>query len=234
MMCPGRFPSPTPSREASPVPHSQPESPSPTPQRRTAPRDFTASDTFRKRPRFADSESEPIVSRARERLSIPTRPSSAIGHRAADKRRVSNPLPDTSRSNVQNYGNASLAQVPRQRAVSAQFGPRTSDSPPSSRPFPPSQPTQLTVSESSCLVDIRLREKLQEPLKSDDCGVIYILRNNAQPQQGYKIGLTERPNYFARTDEHRTTCKFEPEVVYRAYDVYCSSRTDQLIRADLT
>jgi hypothetical protein len=194
------------------------------------PWDFTASDAFRKRPRFAASESEPIMSRVSERLSTSTRPSLAPSHRATDKRRVSNPLPSTSRSDVQSDSNAVLVQVPRQRAASAQSGRLAPDSPLSSTT---SQPIQLPVSDSSRLIDIKLRKKLQEPVKSDTCGVIYILRDKARQDRGYKIGWTTRLDYSARIDEHRRTCKFEPLVVHKVYDVYCGHRTEQLIHGDL-
>jgi hypothetical protein len=212
------------------MPHIRNGSPSPTSQPRTVRLDFTASDAFRKRPRFAVSESEPIVSRVDDRLSIPTRPSSTS---AANKRRISNPLPSISRSIFQSDDNAVFAQVPRPRAISAQLRLPAPGSPPSNRPRSPGQPYQLPVSESSRLVDIKLREKLREPLKNDTRGVIYILRDDARPYLGHKIGWTKRPDYRARINEHRKDCKFEPHIVHTVSDVHCGHRVEQLIHADL-
>jgi hypothetical protein len=86
-MCPGRFPSPTPSRETSPVLSvrtNSPGSPARILKQRSTSLNFTAPISSRKRPRFSDVQSAPNVPSS-------TPPAQSASH---DRRRASDPLPN--------------------------------------------------------------------------------------------------------------------------------------------
>jgi hypothetical protein len=226
-MCPGRFPSPTPSRETSPEPSIEPESPSVSPQHPAVSLNFTASNSFRKRPRFADSQSDPVLPRTGGQASTPTKSPPSARIRASDQRRASDPL----QSGRQHRGRATLPQQREQRAFSAQSQPPSFTNVP--RLHTTNQPSQFPVPESS-RIDIELRTKLREPLTSKDGqGIIYVLRDLSRPHLGIKIGVTKRLDYKKRINEHQTTCKIVPEVIFLVCDVENSLRAEKLIHIEL-
>jgi hypothetical protein len=234
-MYPGQFPSPTPSRETSPIPSSRPlfnsKRLSPNTQTRTTSSDFTAPHSFRKRPRFADPQSEPIVPQSRHHGSDH---SLDANHRAADRRRASDPLRNGLQSSNLRDRDALREPPSQQHLTSTSFGNPPIDTHSSNGPSSPSRSIQLSTSQSSRLNDIKIRKKLQEPLTSCDTrGVIYILQDKARPERGYKIGSTKRADYLKRIAEHQRDCRFEPVTVLFSCNVEYVDRTEQLIHIDL-
>ncbi|KAH3915368.1 hypothetical protein HBH56_073250 [Parastagonospora nodorum] len=224
-MCPSRFPSPTPSRETSPGPSIRLESPSVSPQHPVPSLNFTASGSFRKRPRIADSQSEPVVPRNDDQASSPSPSYLSPETHATNRRRASDPLQGSMQS-------PNPGQRRRIRAVSAQSG-RRPRSPRIAR-----QPILLSTSQSSRLIDTQLREKLRETLTPKDAigtiGTIYTFENPDRPDLGVKIGLTECADYTKRIESHRKRCKFEPDEIVFQHNVQNCFRTEQLILAELS
>jgi hypothetical protein len=220
MMCPGRFPSPTPSREASPVPSTEGASPSPRAQHRVPSLDFTAPISFRKRPRFAETQSDSVVDH--DRLS--TSHLSATAHHTNSRRRVSDPLQDRTQSCASTNANTYPQQG--RRAISTSSG-----SPPHSVPRVPAQPP---VPPTCRVVDGNLRKKLREPLTDKDTrGIVYVFRDPSNTHRGYKIGWTTREDEQIRINEQGRACKFKPELVHAVYDVKNAFRAELLIHLDL-
>jgi hypothetical protein len=235
MACPGRFPSPTPSREASPIPSAGKAGPYLDTEYCATVIDFTAPGSSRKRPRFAETQSDTAV--VHEDLSEHCLP--ATSQRANGKRRVSDPLQQG--SHVQPFIDADpdSHQRQRKRVVSTPSISRTPRSPPSSALLVPARPStpqspQSPTPQSSRSIDIKLCEKLLQPLTNEDeIGTIYVLRDPSKPDQGYKIGYSHRADYQERIDEHHSRCDFEPKVVHTIYYVENAFRTEQLILLDL-
>jgi hypothetical protein len=256
-MCPGRFPSPTPSREASPDPCTKgllvPTRAFVADPHHENSLDFTASASFRKRPQFSDSKSDPVISRLGARSSIASSPL-AIKKRATDRRRASDPFESPLRART-SRGNKIHRSPPQGRSVSAQHVPSPPSPPASNKRASPRTPIQLADSESSWLVDVRLRKQLQEPLTSRDIplplatedkrGVIYIVKDSDQeskqdpdqdpnqPKRGIKIGWSSRADYEKRLQEHRAACGYEPGYINTANNVLNSFRAERLIHLDL-
>lgn len=220
-ICPGRFPSPTPSRETSPEPSLRLESPSVSPQHSVPSLNFTASGSFRKRPHLADSQSEPVVPRNDDQASsLPSSHLSPAIH-ATNRRRVSDPL----QSSMQN---PSPGERRRIRAVSAQ-SVRRPRSPQITRP-----PILPSTSTSSHLIDVQLRAKLRETLTPKDAlGTIYMLQVESRPEFGTKIGYTRRADYTKRINEHQDRCNLVLNVIAPEHDVENCFRVEQLVLLEL-
>jgi hypothetical protein len=235
MACPGRFPSPTPSREASPIPSAGKAGPYLDTEYCATVIDFTAPSSSRKRPRFAETQSDTAVDH--KDLSEHCLP--ATSQRATGKRRVSDPLQQG--LHVQAFIDAgpNSRQRQRKRVVSTPSISRTPVSPPQAAPpasAPPSTPQSPRPSTPHLprSIDIKLREKLQEPVTDKDkIGIIYVLKDPLKLDRGYKIGYSHHADYLKRIDQHRYTCAFEPKVVHVVYDVVYAYKTEQLILLDL-
>jgi hypothetical protein len=241
-MCPGRFPSPTPSRETSPAPSTQSEFSSGSPSPKThVMDDFTASHSFLKRPRFAESQSETIATQ----ISQNPQTSKTLDLAVNRKRRTSDPLRAKKQPGIQK--DAPVLRKPRdqQRASSSPLmqtlGADTSTFSTSSQANPivpnvqpPTPPRPTTPALSPRVIDLQLRERLQEPLTfSDTTGVLYIYRHPEQPDWGFKIGVTKRANYQARLNEHRRKCGFEPRIVHTSQVIRWCARAEKLVHLDL-
>jgi hypothetical protein len=222
MMHPGRFPSPTPSREASPVNFTRNLGSYPYAKHRIAVPDFTQPISARKRPRFTETQSDTAVEH--EDLSYPCLPSTS--QRATEKRRASDPLQHGLQTHTLIDADANTQQAQRQRVFSTPSISRPPRSPPRS--------AQQSSLRSPRSIDIQLREKLHELLTpKDQVGIIYVLRDPRRPDKGYKIGCCRRADYQKRIAEHRERCDFEPKVVHTVHDVENAFRTEQLILLDL-
>jgi hypothetical protein len=248
-MWPGQFPSPTPSRETSPAPTRDPlstfGSPSPPTQHRPISSNFTAPASFRRRPRFADSQSEPVVLQHRQQPSISTSLSPIVNHRATERRRISDPLHSCLRKGSPKDGNKIQEPGLKQRAASASSAQpswadhsTTTDDPHAAAKRLNASAQTLTVPTTAELsprvVDIKLRQKLREPLVfSEKKGVLYIIQHPDHPEWGFKIGVTARENYNDRLDQHKNKCKFEPVVVYISQAIEHCDRAEKLVQIDL-
>jgi hypothetical protein len=202
-MCPGQFPSPTPSREASPVLprrliHSS-GSPSRITKHRATSLNFTAPTSTRKRPRFATPKSEPVLSD--HNASPMPEPHTASNH-ATTGRRVSDPLPN--------------------RTARPQSPTDAPDSAPNTTPICPRR-TDIRLHQ-------KLMEALT---MTDTKGVVYVIRDIKRPELGIKIGSTSIPDYRKRIDEHARDCFFKPDVIWVSVEVRCCRRAEKLVQIDL-
>jgi hypothetical protein len=226
-MCPGRFPSPTPSRDASPMPSVEDRRPSSSMNYRANYLNFTAPISSRKRPRFAETQSDSVIDH--DHLSISSTPDT--GYYTTAKRRISDPMQDRLQSLASTTAYTNPQQRQSRRAVSSPSGFVPPG--PSSQQVPRAS-AQPSASQSSRLIDIKLRKKLQEPLTPQDTrGIIYVLQDPSNLHRGYKIGWTTRMDHQIRINEHRYTCRFEPKEIHVVYDVENSFRAEQLIHIDL-
>ncbi|KAH7382533.1 hypothetical protein DE146DRAFT_231086 [Phaeosphaeria sp. MPI-PUGE-AT-0046c] len=241
MICPGRFPSPMTSREASPVPFTENSVDLNFLHTRTYYRtptlDFTASISCRKRPYFADTQSEPVVSKVSKKP--PTSPHLTARYHTHGRRTVSDSASSPPRYSIQPGIHKTNRQTYQRRIASAQSSPPSPPSPPRPTSAPP---VHIPVSDSSYIVDVRLRDKLRSPLTSHDIaplfgaskrGSIYVLFDPLRPQRGTKIGWTLRADYTKRIAEHRSTCGFVPKVIHVSHDVHYSHRAEQLVHLEL-
>jgi hypothetical protein len=229
-MCPGRFPSPTPSREASPIASTGNVASYPDATYRTAVPDFMQPISARKRPHITETQSDTAIER--EDLSYPCLPTT--GQRATEKRRVSEPLEHASRIRTSIDAGANTQQAQRQRVFST---PSISHPPRSPSRSPPrsnhSVSAQKSPSQYPRTIDNKLRERLRENLSSKDkLGIIYVICDPSRHDLGYKIGYTTQTDLQKRMDQHRSICGFEPKVVHKVY-VENAYTTEQLILLDL-
>lgn len=95
-----------------------------------------------------------------------------------------------------------------------------------------SAPTRTPISPRR--TDIKLRQKLSESLTSGDKqGVVYILKDEARPELGLKIGSTSATDYQDRIKQHANDCFFNPSVVLVSVEVKCCVRAERLVQLDL-
>jgi hypothetical protein len=245
-MCPGRFPSPTPSRETSPALSTEPNhtSGSPSPKVYIID-DFTAPQSFRKRPSFAESQSEPVASLSSQSFPVSTSHHLAADRRGVGERRASDPLrakkqlgiqKDVSllrnQRNQQRASSSPLMQTLSRDASTPSTGPQTKPMPHNARvPTPPS-PTISSLSPRN--IDEKLRKKFKKSLNpSDTTGVLYIFQHPKQPDWGFKIGSTTRADYQTRLDEHRRHYGFEPQIVHVSDNINWCVRAEMLVGLDL-
>lgn len=243
MMCPGRFPSPSPSREKSLLPNPE-DSPDveflyTRAKCRVPSSDFTASASSRKRPYFADTQSEPLISKACRTSPTPRYSHSTTPTHGRGQRRVSDSAYSPPRYSSKAAVQRANRQTTQRRVASAQLMSTSTQSPP--RPTPVA-PIQLSVSQSSHLIDVRLREMLRSPLPKLDIptllgppttGTLYALIDKLGHRRGIKIGWTNRADYEKRIEEHRTACGIVPHVIHVSHDVMCSYRAEQLVHLEL-
>jgi hypothetical protein len=226
-MCPGRFPSPTPSREASPIASTENAASYPDATYRTAVPDFMQPISARKRPRCTETQSDTAIER--EDLSYPCLPTTS--QRATGKRRVSEPLQHASRIRQSIDASANTQQAQGQRVFSTPSFSDPPRSPPRSNHY---VSAQQSPSPSPRTIDHKLRERLRENLSSKDgLGSIYVFHEPSRHDLGYKIGYTTQIDPQKRMDQHRYKCGFQPKVVYEVYEVENAYTTEQLILLDL-
>jgi hypothetical protein len=245
-MCPGRFPSPTPSRETSPAPSTEPNHSSGSPSPKTHIMDnFTAPQSFRKRPRFAESQSEPIAPQSGQSFPVSTSHHLTVDRRVVDVRRTSDPLRARKQPGVQKDLPVPRNQRDQQRASSSPLmqtlgadtsapstSPQTNSNIPNAQP--PTPLLRTTSTPSPRIIDSKLREKLKESLNfSDTTGVLYVYGHPKQPDWGFKIGSTKRADYQTRLDEHRRHCGFVPRIVHVSGDISWCVRAEMLVGLDL-
>jgi hypothetical protein len=203
IMFPGQFPSPTPSREGSPVLPRRDRRISANPARITKNRatslNFTAPTSNRKRPRFAAPNSEPVLS---DHIESPISRPQTASNQGTNGRRVSDPLPN--------------------RTGRPQTPTDTQDSAPSTTPICPRR-TDIKLEE-------KLSDHLT---RKDKKGVVYVIRDVARPQLGIKIGITAGPDYQNRINQHGRDCFFKPDVIHVSPEVQCCKRLETLIHIDL-
>jgi hypothetical protein len=202
-MCPGQFPSPTPSREASPIlSHRRLRnsgSPSRISKNRATSLNFTAPTSIRKRPRFAAPKSEPVLS---DHIASSTLRPHTASDQATTGRRVSDPLPN-----------------------------RTAR-PPSSTNAPDLVPNATPICPRRADIKLH-QKLLEALTITDTKGVVYVIRDEMRPELGIKIGSTSAPDYQKRIDEHARDCFFEPDVIWVSAEVRCCRRAEALVLIDL-
>jgi hypothetical protein len=242
-MFPGRFPSPTTSRESTPFESIEDAyDVFVTTPNRSFGSDYTAPEAMRNRPRIAGVHSEPSISRthgtagmpfvstptpasrSRRERRVTDLPRGHSGHTISQSR-VTNSRSQTHRRTVSDLTELSTQSQPPQPQDSHQDSHRSD----SRQPLAPELPL------SPKTTDIMLDELLRKPLNREDKeGVLYIISDPVREDLGYKIGFTRRNDYRKRIKEHARDCNFDPDVIYVSPQKiqYCD-RTEKLVHADL-
>ncbi|KAF2824332.1 hypothetical protein CC86DRAFT_457127 [Ophiobolus disseminans] len=241
-MFPGRFPSPTPTRESTPIESIEGRHDVfATSPRQPATPDYTAPETSRKRPRFAEVQSEPIISRPNVDHYSNTPPavsSPTPNPRKTNNRRVSDPLRTGRRKGRQRDDDV----VPNQRdqwrvfstpaMLSSLRRNSVSETPPSDDHTPPINNNKSPPTPRDA--DTKLYNKLTSPLSpSDTDGVVYVLADPLRKELGIKIGYTTCLDYTARIKQHAESCEFTPQELYATQSLSHCKRTEILAHLDI-